>query len=284
MTGRVRQLVFSLVLLGLLPALRAQVGETFSGEVVRVTDGDTISVMRDGRAVRVRVDGIDCPETGQDFSRRATRLTSSLVFGKVVTVDLRDVDRYGRLVGRVLVEGTDLSVALVQQGLAWHYTQYSRDPVLANAEAAARAARIAIWSQPSPIPPWEFRRGGNASLTDAATDGVLHGNRRSKVFHRPGCPNYNCPNCIIGFETLEDATAAGFRPAGDCHDLSSPPPSSTSAPAATSQDGPFHRNRRSKVFHQRGCRNYSCKNCTAIFQTREETITAGFRPAGDCHR
>ena len=217
MKGRTQCLILGLGLLLLSPGIHAQVSKTFSGEVVGVTDGDTISVMRGGQAVRVRLDGIDCPEAKQDFSQRARQLTSSLVFGKVVTVNVLDVDRYGRLVGRVLVDGTDLSVALVQQGLAWHYTQYSNDPVLANAEVAARAARIGIWSQPSAIPPWDFRRGGNASLTDAATDGVLHGNRRSKVLHRPGCPNYNCPNCIVGFETPEDALAAGFRPAGDCH-------------------------------------------------------------------
>ena len=97
--------------------------ERFTGKSLAVADGDTISVMRDGRSVRVRLEGIDCPESGQDFGQRAKQFTSDLTFGKEVIVDVRDVDRYGRLVARVYVGGEDVSVALVDAGLAWHYTQ-----------------------------------------------------------------------------------------------------------------------------------------------------------------
>ena len=130
---------------------------------------------------------------------------------------VRDVDRYGRLVSRVQVDGIDLSVALVAEGLAWHYTQYSDDPVLAQAEAQARVSRIGLWSQPSPVPPWEFRRGVTSTEAGVSEGGVLHGNRRSKVFHRPGCRNYGCQNCTVMFDSADEALAAGFRPAGDCH-------------------------------------------------------------------
>ena len=106
-------------------------------------------------------------------------------------MSVRDIDRYGRLVARVVVDGQDVNVALVEQGLAWHYTRYSDDPVLAKAEADARAAQIAIWGQSDPIPPWDFRCGIRGSQVEAS-EGELHGNRRSKVFHRPGCPNYDC--------------------------------------------------------------------------------------------
>ena len=140
---------------------------------------------------------------------------SVAVFGRVVAVDVRDVDRYGRLVGRVVYEGQDLSLALIRQGLAWHYKEYSSDQLLADAEDQARASRLGIWSQPDPIPPWEFRRAGRAP--DPSSQGPFHGNRRSRVFHRPGCPNYNCRNCTENFRTREEAVEAGFRPAGDCH-------------------------------------------------------------------
>ena len=89
----------------------------FTGEVVAVSDGDTISVMQNGRAVRVRLDGIDCPEQAQDFGQRAKRFTSSLVFGKKIVVDVRDVDRYGRLVARVYSDGEDVSLALGEGGV-----------------------------------------------------------------------------------------------------------------------------------------------------------------------
>jgi micrococcal nuclease len=186
--------------------------ERFSGKVVAVADGDTISVMRDGRAVRVRLEGIDCPEDGQDFGQRAKQFTSKLAFGKVADVDVRDVDRYGRLVARVYVDGEDLSLALVQAGLAWHFTRYSSDPELARAEVQAREARVGLWSHPNTVPPWEYR--SPVRVEDAA--GPFHGNTRSRVFHRPGCSNYSCPNCTRVFETREAAEAAGFRAAGDC--------------------------------------------------------------------
>ena len=129
--------------------------ERFTGKVVGIAD--TISVLRDGRSVRVRLEGIDCPEKGQDFSQRAKQFTSELTFGKEATVDVRDVDRYGRLVARVSVGGQDVSVALVRAGLAWHFSKYSRDPVLAEAEQVARASKRDC-GQGSPTSPWEFRQ------------------------------------------------------------------------------------------------------------------------------
>jgi endonuclease YncB( thermonuclease family) len=100
-----------------------------------------ISVMRTGRAVKVRLHGIDCPEGHQDFGRRAKQFTSGLVFGKTLRVDVRDTDRYGRLVGRVFVGGTDVNLEIVRAGFAWDYKRYSDDPALARAEREARAAR-----------------------------------------------------------------------------------------------------------------------------------------------
>ena len=208
-------LVLCVCLLLVLKADGSQTQETFSGEVVGVTDGDTISVMRNGEAARVRLEGVDCPEEHQEFSQSAKEFTSVTVFGKVVAVEVRDVDRYGRLVARVIHENQDLSLALVRQGLAWHYKEYSSDSVLADAESQARAARLGIWSQPAPIPPWDFRRAG--SVPHPSSDGPFHGNRRSRVFHRPGCPNYECTNCTEIFQTREEAIEVGFRPAGDCH-------------------------------------------------------------------
>ena len=150
----------SLLLLWVSPLqIHSQVGEVFSGEVVSVTDGDTVRVMRDRTPVRVRLDGIDAPETRQPFFQRAKQFTSSFVFGKVARVEVRDVDQYGRLVARVYVDELDLSLALVEQGLAWHFTRYSDDQTLAEAERDARAAGLGLWRAPNPVPPWEFRRG-----------------------------------------------------------------------------------------------------------------------------
>ena len=76
--------------------------ETFSGRCVGVSDGDTIKVLRDGKEAKIRLEGIDCPESGEPFSAKAKKFTSSLVYGKSVT---KETDRYGRLVARVFVDG-----------------------------------------------------------------------------------------------------------------------------------------------------------------------------------
>jgi micrococcal nuclease len=149
-----RALAVALLLVG--APVRA---ESFAAKVIAVHDGDTISVLRHGRErLRVRIDGIDCPELYQHYGRRAKQLTGDLAFGRMVTVVPVDEDAYGRLVARIRVDGEDLSLALVRRGLAWHYKRYSSDPALANAERQARADRVGLWAQSNPVPPWEWRR------------------------------------------------------------------------------------------------------------------------------
>jgi endonuclease YncB( thermonuclease family) len=166
-------------LLMLLLATPLLAGETYTGKCVGVHDGDTISVMKAGRAVKIRLEGIDCPELGQDFGTRAKQFTSALVFGKDVEVKEYNRDIYRRTVARVFVEGEDLSLALVMAGLAWHYKHYSSDPVLAEAEVEARRAKRGLWSMPNPVPPWEYRRlhrrqgeAGSAGPPQLARDAV----------------------------------------------------------------------------------------------------------------
>lgn len=137
--------------------------QDFTGRCVGVADGDTISVMYHGREERVRLHGIDCPEKGQPFSDAARKFTAQMVFDKVVTVEFRDRDRYGRTVGWVITaDGRVLNLELVKAGLAWWYRDYApNDELLADAESAARQAGKGLWSDKNPIPPWRFRRTKN---------------------------------------------------------------------------------------------------------------------------
>mgnify|MGYP001765834058 CR=1 FL=1 len=123
-----------------------------------VHDGDTISVMQEGRAVRIRLHGIDCPELHQPFGRAAKQTASSLVFKRDVRVVPVDVDAYGRLVADVYLGSLHVNLELVRRGFAWHYTRYSRDAALAAAEREARSARRGLWADSDPIPPWAWRR------------------------------------------------------------------------------------------------------------------------------
>lgn len=131
---------------------------TFEARVVAVTDGDTIVVLRDLNTVKVRLNGIDCPEKGQPFGSRAKRLTSELAFGRTVTIVPKSRDRYGRIVADVVLrDGRVLNRELVAAGLAWHYTRYSEDQDLARLERQARAARIGLWSEERTVSPWDDR-------------------------------------------------------------------------------------------------------------------------------
>jgi len=126
--------------------------------VVGVSDGDTVRAV-DGDDVerRIRLVGVDAPETAQPFGTVARRRLADLVMGKVVAVDDRGEDAYGRTLARLEVDGIDVSRQMVADGMAWHFTRYSADADLAAAEAAARAAGLGLWRDPNPMPPWEWR-------------------------------------------------------------------------------------------------------------------------------
>ncbi|MCW8133759.1 MAG: thermonuclease family protein [Planctomycetota bacterium] len=136
---------------------------SFRGEVVGVHDGDTITVLWERKEVKVRLFGIDAPETSpaQDYGQRAKQFASQMLFGKSVRVQVKDKRlTYGRVVGEVFVatDGREASAnaALVEAGLAWAYRQYSQ--AYLEQEAAAKADRRGLWAGSNPVPPWEFRR------------------------------------------------------------------------------------------------------------------------------
>jgi endonuclease YncB( thermonuclease family) len=192
----------------------------FAGKVIGVSDGDTMTVLRDQTQVRIRLYGIDCPETGQDFGFRAKQFTADLAFGKVVKVVPRDRDRYGRIVADVVLpDGRMLNDELVKAGLAWWYRQHAQNiGTLRQLEAGAREAKRGLWSQPNPVPPWEWRRTKRETI-GAELAGRFIANSRSHVYHTPGCRNaaaISAGNRVV-FDSAEAAERAGYRPGNDCH-------------------------------------------------------------------
>ena len=132
----------------------------FSGKVVGITDGDTISVLHDGHAEKIRLDGIDCPENHQAFSSKAKQFTSNLAFGKTVTIKVKEKDKYGRTVGEVILpDGRSVNRELLRTGFAWWYREYSTDQSLGDLEEEARREKRGLWADVNPIPPWDFRHG-----------------------------------------------------------------------------------------------------------------------------
>jgi endonuclease YncB( thermonuclease family) len=218
------------IVLGAL--LAASLPAPFDAPVAGVADGDSLVVVHDGGPLAIRLDGIDAPEAGQPWARKARERAAALMRGRTVRVLPRDRDtRYDRLVARVVVGGADVSETLVAEGLAWYYVRFSSDPRLAAAESAARAARRGLWADAKPVAPWDWRdrARGRARARDLApaaaagaadlpaASGALHGNTNSLVYHRPGCRHYWCARCTRSFESEDAARRAGFRPAGCCH-------------------------------------------------------------------
>lgn len=183
--------------------------------VTSVVDGDTVNAsLPDGATITIRLDGIDTPERDEPYSVQATRATRVMLLSKRVQLQGTDVDAYGRLVARIVVDGTDVSVQLVRDGLACHFTRYSSDATLAAAQKEAQRRGAGFWSQGAPKPACAV--GALKTQAPAGVAGPFHGNTSSHIYHAPGCPNYNCRNCSRVFATGAEAEAAGFRPAGDC--------------------------------------------------------------------
>lgn len=141
------------------------VSQTLTGRVVRIADGDTVTVL-DGTNTqhRIRLQGIDAPESHQAFGTQSKKSLSDLIFDKDVTVIYDKMDQYGRLVGKILLDGKDINLEQVKAGMAWHYKEYEREQspgdreLYARAEDEARGARRGLWVDANPIEPGEFRR------------------------------------------------------------------------------------------------------------------------------
>lgn len=153
-----RFLRFTLFPLIVLIVFKASFLYAFTGKVIKVSDGDTITVLTsDYQQIKVRLYGIDCPEKRQPFGAAATRFTRDYVGGQLVEVETYGKDRYGRVVGIV----ADLNEALLAAGLAWVYPQYCKETFCRNwrkIETSARQEKRGLWQDADPLPPWSWRR------------------------------------------------------------------------------------------------------------------------------
>ena len=171
-----RALTLAIVLLLAAPATSAEI---LQGRVVRIADGDTLTVLdADQVQHRVRLAGIDAPERAPSFGERSKQNLARLVAGKPVEVCWHKRDRYGRVVGQVWVvspdarcqgagcpKTLDAGLAQVTVGLAWHYKRYAGEQSEEDrerysfAEVEARARRAGLWRDAEPVAPWEWRKG-----------------------------------------------------------------------------------------------------------------------------
>ena len=171
-----------------LSAARRFVERTVTGKVVGVHDGDTVTVLNANKTqYKFRLGGIDAPELKTDFGNRSKKNLSERIFGKTVKVEYSKIDKYGRYIGTVFIDGEDVNLEQIESGSAWHYKKYADEQspedrkVYAKAETKARDAKLGIWSLPNPVPPWNYRADLKAKQRQSRK------NREYFIGSRGGC-------------------------------------------------------------------------------------------------
>lgn len=133
--------------------------EAMIGEVIGITDGDTLTILVDRKPVKVRLSEIDAPESKQDFGTRSRQSLAAICHRKPARVAWKSRDRYGRVIGQIQCAGTDANAHQVSSGMAWVFDRYSTpDSALYKLQDDARQAKRGLWADANPIPPWEWRR------------------------------------------------------------------------------------------------------------------------------
>jgi endonuclease YncB( thermonuclease family) len=153
-----------LVVLGFLLQAGHILAETIDGRVVGVSDGDTITVLDSTKTQhKIRLAGIDAPESKQAFGQASKKHLSDLVFNRDVTLYCSKTDKYKREVCVVMVDGQDANLAQVKAGMAWWYRAYAKEQIPEHraqyqvAEMDAQRQRVGLWHDAEPVPPWEWR-------------------------------------------------------------------------------------------------------------------------------
>ncbi len=167
---------------------------TLQGRVITVLDGDSVIVLTvDRQQQKIRLQGIDSPEQGQDFGKRARQMLARKLKGKTVTVRWSKLDDHGRVLGHIYRGKRWINHEMIRDGWAWHFKHFSRDADLASAELAAREAKRGLWSAPNrPIPPWDYRQPVLVvDQTPGATSSSYWLNTSTNARHNERCKYYH---------------------------------------------------------------------------------------------
>lgn len=128
--------------------------------IVGISDGDTLTARCDDiqEQIKVRLAEIDAPEKNQAFGMKSKQSLSAICFQHRAELHVFNHDRYGRTVARVKCDDVDANAEQVRLGMAWVYDKYAKDHSLYRFQDKARATHQGLWTDPTPIPPWEFRK------------------------------------------------------------------------------------------------------------------------------
>jgi len=190
--------------------------ENLTGKIVDVADGDTATLLTsNNNQIRIRLNCIDAPEKSQDFGQRSKRSLIDLIAGEYVRIQKHDVDRYGRTIGTIYLNGTDINLTQVKKGLAWVYDRYCRDRTYYRAETLARESHMGLWSQPNPIEPWNYRRGERKHSTKS-----FYGNGNFECGKKQYCSQMNsCEEVMFYFKKCGLSSLDGNSDGEPCESI-----------------------------------------------------------------
>ena len=160
--GKAKKGILALVLFAL--SATALADYSIVGKVIKVVDGDTVTILKDRKQFRIRLLGIDAPESHQAYGNVSRKRLNDLVYDKTVEAACIEKDFYGRDLCKIIIGGTDINLEMIRAGLAWHYTKGKKSQTNADrrayqlAEREAREQKIGLWQDKKPTPPWDFRR------------------------------------------------------------------------------------------------------------------------------
>jgi micrococcal nuclease len=182
------------------------------GSIKRVIDGDTVIFQSIGEEkVTVRLSEIDAPEIGQFFGKKSKAHLESLVLGEQVKISIEGTDRYGRQIGIIWRQNTNINHQMVRDGFAWVYRRYSNSEELIEAETTAKSLRAGLWQRESPINPSDWRSGSRSAITTKITNSETVKKSRSGICHAPGTIYYSRTITFEAFENVKLCLESGGR-------------------------------------------------------------------------
>jgi endonuclease YncB( thermonuclease family) len=150
---------FSLLML-LISSATAKEHNFIEATVIKVIDGDTITVLAQSGKIKVRLAEIDAPEKDQPYGLVAKNKLQEKILDKNITLQKKTIDRYGRLVAKVFLDKRDIIKEMIAEGHVWVYKKYLDDYTLDDIQMSAHQNQIGIWSliNEEQVPPWEWRQ------------------------------------------------------------------------------------------------------------------------------
>lgn len=155
-----KHLLYILLLFSL--SLNAQLG----GKIVKVSDGDTVILLDSNNTQhKIRLNGIDAPESNQPYGNKSKEFLASLIAGKTVIVEWKKRDQYKRILGVIYLGDTNINAEMIRAGYAWNY-KYSKDKYYIKLQEKAKVEKKGLWKDKNAVDPWQWRKNKTAKSHD----------------------------------------------------------------------------------------------------------------------